>query len=107
MLKHNPRGFAMMFRHFISSFEGLIMTCQRTAHVAALAAISLLCASGCGKIPTWDELQGKQAPAPVSKPAPAAQAPIQIQPVAPPQVAPKEDPEQVLNWFKSLQPSHV
>lgn len=83
------------------------MPCQRMASLAAIVAFTLFCTSGCGKVPTWDELQGKKAPAPIASPAPAAQAPIQLQPAAAPQAAPNEDPLQVLNWFKSLQPSQV
>ena len=74
----------------------------------AMIAVTMLGLVGCGKVPTWDEMTATPpTPTPVQtvQSDPPAVAPGQ--PVTVPAAVPKEDPAQVLAWFKSLLPIQI
>ena len=89
--------------------EGVIRNLRRALGTGfCLTAVVL---AGCDKVPTFDELTGKdqkaedQAQAPITPETPGTSA-VPEQPATPP-TPPKADPATVIAKFRALQPSQV
>ncbi len=90
--------------------QGVIET-RRAWWCCGLAFLfPLAFATGCGKVPTWNELTQQSAPQPAPRPASVVvqPAPVSSVPtVAVPPTPPKLDPAVVLATFRALQPYEI
>lgn len=61
--------------------------------------------SGCGKVPTWDEMTGGNKPAPAQmRTVPGS---VEVQPGQPAPAVMRPDPAQTVAWFKGLSPQQM
>lgn len=80
----------------------------RRQRFTLLLTIGMLGLSGCGKVPTWNEMTGNQPSTPGQNVPPGQNTVVPGNHPAPTAaVLPKEDPAQVLAWFKSLEPIQI
>jgi len=85
--------------------RGLVMKCDCRWVRRLSAMLVLALATGCGKVPTWQELSGQQPAAPPIAPVAVQPAPSQT-PVTPVQ-PPKPKATEVIARFKALPPFQV